>query len=144
MIGPQCAQGQLHRSWHLHLHPTLTAGEWTPTPQKRAPESPPPAYNRGWEESSIPWAGPREVPGLLISLTMKIAHNTPGERVCMKYICSFEMLLLTSGNITFRWFHFPLLNTSSLEWDLNVDQTVMGMRPKINIDCYGDVNETKL
>ena len=39
----------------------LTASEWTPTPQKRAPESPPPAYNRtmSWEETSTPsWAKP--------------------------------------------------------------------------------------
>ena len=59
--------------------------------------------------------------------------------VCVRniIICNFEMLLLTSpGNTTFIWFRLPLLNTSSLEWDLNVDQTVTGMRPKINVDCY--------
>ena len=36
---------------------SLAAGEWTPTPQRKPPESPPPAYNRSWKESStLSWS----------------------------------------------------------------------------------------
>ena len=90
------------------------------------------------EESSTPsWSKGDTRSARLLSKWR--SHTTLQVSVCLctKYNCSFEMLLLTSPcNITFIWFHFLLLNTSSLEWDLNVDQIVMGIRPKMNIDCY--------
>jgi len=57
MIGPQCVH--------------LKRGLWNPLPLRTT------AAGR----SPVPRAGPREVPGLLISLATKIAHNTPGEHV---------------------------------------------------------------
>ena len=65
----------LPHSLPLFLPPSL--------PSSLRPSLPPSLsfpVNRGWEESSTR-AGPREIPGLLISLAMKIAHNTPGEHV---------------------------------------------------------------
>ena len=101
---------------------------------KKGLQNPLPLRTTAAGRSPVPRAGPREVPGLLISLATKIAHNTPGEHVFVYKI--YLQLWNAYIDINFRWFHFPLLNTSSLEWDLNVEQTVMGMRPKINIDCY--------